>query len=200
VHRCNRCCFLKCFAIVLLLYFHAGCAAHQRIGTFDYPTGAYSAADYTQFAGWLNGCNGKNDSRKRCHLGIDIKADEGAEVYPISHGKVVAISTGGWNCRGSSGNVGVVVKHMLEDGTEFLALYGHVRTQLAVNDAVFPGKSFATVGQWCNGNHLHFGIHPGLTMPANNWGSLPCGKCTDNHNGFVNPLEFIRNHRPQAED
>jgi len=195
----SRCLWLQCFILVLIASMQIGCAARKRIGTFDYPTGAYKAADYEQFAGWLEGCDGKNESRKRCHLGIDIKADEGAEVYPISSGEIVAISSSGWNCRGSSGNVGVVVRHTLEDGTEFLALYGHVRTNLRVNDTVFPGKAFATVGQWCNGNHLHFGMHPGLTMPATNWGSLPCRKCKDSHNGFVDPLEFIRNHRPSTD-
>jgi murein DD-endopeptidase MepM/ murein hydrolase activator NlpD len=198
--HCNRCLWLKCFILVLALSFQIGCAARKPIGRFDYPTGVYKAADYTQFAGWLDGCAGSRSSKKRCHLGIDIRADEGAGVYPISGGRIVAISASGWNCRGTSGNVGVVVQHELEDGTEFLALYGHVRTKLTVDDTVCPGKSFATVGQWCNGNHLHFGIHPGLTMPATNWGSLPCGKCKDHQNGFVDPLEFLRNHRPQAED
>jgi murein DD-endopeptidase MepM/ murein hydrolase activator NlpD len=198
--RCKYCVWLKCFTIVILVSIQIGCAAHKRAGNFGYPTGAYKAADYAQFAGWLDGCDGNNPSKKRCHLGIDIRADDGAEVYPISRGKIVAISASGWNCRGSSGNVGVVIKHALEDGTEFLALYGHVKTQLTVNDAVFPGKPFATVGQWCNGNHLHFGIHSGLTMPATNWGSLPCKKCKDSHNGFVDPLEFINRHRPSAGD
>jgi murein DD-endopeptidase MepM/ murein hydrolase activator NlpD len=198
--HCTHRVLLRCLISILLVSFQIGCAAHKRIGKFDYPTGAYKAADYERYAGWLDGCDGTHASNRRCHLGIDIRADEGDEVYPISHGRIVAISSSGWNCRGSSGNVGVVVKHELEDGTEFLALYGHVRTKRTVNDDVFPGQSFATVGPWCRGNHLHFGIHPGLTMPASNWGSLPCGKCADNHNGFVDPLEFINKHRPASEN
>lgn len=198
--HCKSGLWLKCFTMAILLSCQIGCAVHKQAGWFDYPTGLYKAADYEQFAGWLDGCAGSRTARKRCHLGIDIKADEGAGVYPISGGKIVAISTSGWNCRGSSGNVGVVVKHELEDGTEFLALYGHVRTRLGENDAVAPGKPFATVGPWCKGNHIHFGIHLGLTMPVTNWGSLPCGKCRDNHNGFVDPLEFLRTHNPPAED
>ena len=196
---CKSCLWLKCFMLVLMVSFQIGCAARQRIGSFDYPTGPYNSDDYKQYAGWLDGCDGNNSSNKRCHLGIDIRANEAAEVYPISYGKIVDISTSGWNCRGSSENLGVVIKHVLEDGTEFLALYGHVRTNLAENDYVVPGKPFAAVGRWCNGTHLHFGIHPGLTMPVTNWGSLPCRKCTDNHNGFVDPLDFIRAHKPSVD-
>lgn len=196
---CKRCLWLKCFTIVLIVSLQNSCALQKQAARFDYPTGTYNSADYTQYAGWLDGCNGRQSSQQRCHLGVDIRANEGDGVYPISFGKIVAISTSGWGCRGASGNVGVVVKHVLEDGTEFLALYGHVRTNLAENDYVLPGKPFAAIGPWCRGHHLHFGIHPGLTMPATNWGGMPCRKCKDNHNGFVDPLDFIRTHKPLAE-
>lgn len=96
--------------------------ALDKISTgFYYPTGTSNLGNY---AGWLaSGCDGNTAYfEEYYHLGFDIAAAEGDAVYPIAYGKITHKSFFGWG----SGNIGIVVKHRLSDGTEFFALYGHV--------------------------------------------------------------------------
>ncbi len=119
---------------------------------------------------------------------------EDSPVYPIADGVVTYRSTGGWG----AGNVGIVIKHKLSDGSEFLALYGHIKTTVNVGDSVVGGTEFAKIGYWEFGNHLHFGIHPGLTMPGTNWGMMPNSSWPDT-NGFVDPIDWIETHQPATQ-
>jgi murein DD-endopeptidase MepM/ murein hydrolase activator NlpD len=142
----------------------------EKTGTgFYFPTGTSQLGSY---AGWLaSGCFGNRDYlQNNYHLGKDIAAEIGDVVYAISDGIVTNRSTNGWE----STNIGIVIKHKLNDGTEFLAVYGHIISDLNVGNSVVAGAPFGTVGPHSNGSHLHFGIHPGLSMPASNWGLMPC--------------------------
>ena len=99
----------------------------------------------------------------------------GSPVYAISDGVVTRRSTSGW-CSDNDlicGNVVLGIRHNLPDGTQFVALYGHIQTTLTENDSVVGGAPIGTVGPWSNGTHLHFGVHPGTTLPADNLGLLP---------------------------
>ena len=64
---------------------------------------------------------------------------ENSAVYAVSDGIVTNISNIGWG----SGNVGVVLKHKLSDGSEFPGLYGHVKTSVNVGQTIKAGESFA---------------------------------------------------------
>ena len=88
---------------------------------------------------------------------------------PIADGTITNISSNGWG----AGNVAAVVKHKLAGGGEFLAVYGHIVTSKNVGDPVTGGVPFAQIGAWPDGDHLHFGIHPSLLIPATNWGKMP---------------------------
>jgi len=111
------------------------------------------------------------------HLGQDIEANEGDNVYAIADGEIVYVSVSGWG----EGNYGLLVKHRLNTGEEFLALYGHVRplredlryTASGFVDPPVPvsaGEVFATIGPYDSMPHLHFGIHPGAEIPPSPWG------------------------------
>ena len=149
---------------------------------FFYPTG--KSGPY-QYAGWLaKGCD-----EYICgyyHLGQDMEANGGDNVYAIADGVVTYISHGGWG----EGNLGIVLRHELDTGQEFLSLYGHVRSSVSIGSYVTAGQPFATVGLYEDIPHLHFGIHPGTTMPTTNWGMMPIDRWPDT-NGFVNPIEWI---------
>jgi Peptidase family M23 len=204
-----------CLVVGLMLFVAVNAFALDQTSTgFYYPTGSSSLGSY---AGWLD--VPPIYFTGEYHLGKDIAASYGDPVYPIADGSVYYISNGGWSntattCGASSSqqcanntnycNVGVLVKHKLSDGTFFLALYAHVRTSVHVGDAVKAGVSFATVGHWACGDHLHFGIHPALSLPSHfGLGLLPDGfsgdKSTLQEYGFVDPISFITSHTPYSQ-
>lgn len=165
-------------------------AIDQTSTGFFYPTGTNNLSSY---AGWLaSGCNSNQDYFKNLyHLGKDIKAARGTAVFAISDGEVAYISKNGWG----QDNLGIVLKHTLNDGSQFLALYGHVRSTVKKGDKIRAGSKFATIGPY-SPPHLHFGIHPGLTMPNTNWGRMPCTSWPDT-NGFVDPIDWITSMVPR---
>lgn len=193
---------LSCFFILFSLTLLCNqCLAIDKSATgFYYPTGTN---DLDTDAGWLasncNGGSGYNDDDY--HIGHDFPGtsneDNPTKVYPIADGTIVKISYNGWG----TGNVGVLVRHKLHDCTEFLALYGHVKTTVKETERVYAGVSFATVGPWDYGDHLHFGIYPFSTIPKSDpangigWGIMDCSHWPDT-NGFVDPIEWLQTKSP----
>jgi hypothetical protein len=145
------------------------------------------------------------------HTGMDILASYGSPVFAIASGVVADVNTSPtWG----PGLVAVMILHTLNDGTQFIALYGHVVSGLQKGDLVSGGVQFAYVGHYEPGNpgndHLHFAIHPNPTPPTNNLGNMdyshwPGGTVTSVKNlvetsesqanfitnGFVDPADFI---------
>lgn len=168
-----------------------------RAGAFDYPFqadanfGACGCDDYV--------C----DIR---HLGADLAARVGTEVYPVADGEVIYRSGGrgtGWG----EGNLAVFVRHASEDGP-FVAVYGHIRSERVVGERVRAGAPLGTVGPylvlteegWVQGTpHLHLGVHPGPDMPSGPTGQLVDLDCEQPSEtaGFVPPVRFLRTHRPR---
>ncbi|GAP40467.1 peptidoglycan DD-metalloendopeptidase family protein [Flexilinea flocculi] len=114
------------------------------------------------------------------HIGWDIMQDENTSVRAIADGQVDWVSTGGWADDDYSTatpqvdqNVALVIKHKLNDGTSFFAVYGHIRTDLMQNATVTAGEAIGTIGPWKYGTHLHFGIYESAIMPTKH-GRLPC--------------------------
>ena len=169
-------------------------------GRFVYPTG--KSGPYT-YAGWLAGGPGMLPYQNGYyHLGQDIEANEGDDVYAIADGKIIYVSVGGWG----EGNFGLLIKHKLNTGEDFLALYGHVRPnsedlRRTISGHVDPsvpvvaGEAFATIGPYDSIPHLHFGIRPGGEVPPSPWGRMPLERWSDT-NGFVDPLEWITTQTP----
>ncbi len=141
------------------------------------------------------------------HIGVDIMSQEDHPVYAISSGIVVARSENGWT-KGGSKNIALLIKHyfMGEDGEKkaFVVLYGHIKassTNLRKDNTVYPGELIGKVGYWSDGNHLHFGIHPGSSIPNSDVSQgVGWGRMTINHwpdtNGFVDPINFLETHAP----
>ena len=182
---------LKCLRIICLLLM-AACiwirfprhgraqargeaTATMTSASFFYPLGT---ASWTKTGGtWLGRDGGRNaDGTPHdtdgppayisglYHLGVDMPANADDSVYAVTNGTVWSISQNGWG----TGNVAVILKHTLDNGTEFLAIYGHIRPTngLKVGDRVAGGVKFAIVGPYPEGGeHLHFGVHPAVAFP-----------------------------------
>jgi len=174
---------------------------------FVYPLGR--AGPYApNMPGWLAGGPGYGSYRiGYYHLGQDMEANPGEPVYAIAGGEIVWVSTAGWG----TGNYGLLVRHRLADGSEFIAVYGHVRPvrpelQYSATGAVSPplpvraGDVFATVGPADNvayrDTHLHLGIRPGGAVPPAPFGMMPLANWPA-VNGFVDPMAWITTRTPQ---
>jgi len=101
------------------------------------------------------------------HLGIDISAGEGAQVYAADSG-VVTMAQGGWNY--GYGNV-----IMIDHGNGYITLYAHLSTiSVAVCQSVYTSNPIAFAGNTGNsfGAHLHFEVrlNGGFVNP---WYILP---------------------------
>lgn len=152
---------------------------------------------------WSHGCAGwlaRDSDHEGCyfsgyyHIGEDMMASVGDNVYLIAKGKITYTSSNGWG----SGNVGLAVLHKLSDGTEFMALYGHVRNVQIPSNVEYPaGTVLAKIGPYDYGDHLHFGIRPGNSMPASNWGMMP-NSSWPSTNGFENPINWIETKVPEG--
>jgi hypothetical protein len=196
---------------------------------FYFPTGVPDT-QYPKLGGTWLGRDAKNDwdgppsyNDDRYHIGFDIKADYGAPVFAAAAGRVVYRSTN-WNNDGTTNNVGIGILHTLNDGSQFVAFYGHIHSGLQIGDVVTGGVQIGTVGHWLNGSvyvdHLHFGIKPGYDYLAGlvspNLGfmentfwpnGVTAGQINANPaaytnitNGFVDPIAWIKSHTPACQN
>jgi hypothetical protein len=121
-------------------------------------------------------------------------APVGQSVRAIADGVVYEISNGGWG----AGNVALMIRHRLADGQSFVALYGHIRNSqgLRVGQRVKACQTVGTIGpyRYAGNSHLHFGIVAPGKQPRPPYGT---SKRADRNN-FVDPLNFLRNQRPQG--
>ena len=172
----------------LLIGLTAGDASAQtKTPTgFYYPNG--STPHVQMCGGWLarDAAHGGCYTNGQYHIGADIEAPLGAPVYAVADGTVVFRSTSGWG----TGNVGIAIRHYAGDGTAFIAVYGHIRTSVVAGNIVRAGVSFATIGPWSYGTHVHFGVAPGSTYPSGNLGTLSNTNWAWT-NSFVDPLNWI---------
>ena len=157
---------------------------------FDFPIGtehgafAYNAQPFTEnrhLGDDLNGIGGEN-------------SDLGDAVFTVADGRVIFAEEGGpgW------GNI-VIVIHALEEAGQrryIQSYYAHLQQILVKrHQDVRRGEKIATVGSaggryWA---HLHFEMREFLTP------FVGPGYRQDTR-GWINPSEFIRQHRGAAED
>ncbi len=148
---------------------------------------------------WLSsGCDGKKDYFiGEYHIGVDIDADLDEKVFAIADGEVFHISENGWGTTNQTSNKGILIKHYLRDGTPFIAVYGHVQSDLQKNNKIKAGEIIGTVGEWKDGDHLHLSIFPGDNAKGN-LGKMTCsttGASLD-PNGTVDPMKWLTTQYP----
>jgi PKD repeat protein len=185
---------------------------------FYYPVNV----EITDDANW-NACGATYYTDTR-HIGADLFYDSaphnndnniGKPVYAISKGTVFRKS-GPSECSGwGIDNYALAIQHSSTTG-DFIAVYGHIRTNLNVGDQVSAGEQVGTIGDYqehtsykrdkenkcqvsgdivTRSAHLHFGVFPSTNkFPSSEWGRIKDNGCKhpDSTNGFVNPLEWIR--------
>ena len=150
---------------------------------FDFPVGKPNGK------GYYNANQFQDDNG---HLGDDWNAltggnsDLGDPIYTIANGKVIYADDNGpgW------GNV-IRIIHQLPDETFVESLYAHCDTILVKNHQLIErGSKIGTIGT-ANGAylaHLHFEMRDDLKLPIG-------GGYSNNANGYLNPTEFIEEHR-----
>lgn len=124
-------------------------AAEQRVLGFDYAPPL--TGEVTSPFGWREH---PNTGREAFHYGVDIAAEEGADVCCFADGTVGAV--------GDSVELGNYLTVHHENGV--LTLYGHLsRVTVASGDKVSRGDKLGEAGHTGNatGTHLHFEIHDG---------------------------------------
>ncbi len=171
---------------------------------FYYPTGTKNYG--TSGGEWL-GRDVKNGGKYTdgyYHLGKDIISPYDSPVYAIADGEIIKTSYGGWG----DNNVGVFVKHTLNDGTQFMALYGHIKGNSIKGTIIKAGEPFAKIGYWvingkrASSDHLHFGIVPNTSFPkADNVKGIGYGRAKNTNwedkNNFTDPISWIENKVPK---
>ncbi len=136
------------------------------------------------------------------HTGADLNmnepywdADAHSPVYAAASGVVVfADRLPGW------GNV-IVIRHdpLISTGQVLYGRYAHVEgVRVQVGDRVVRGQQICKVGN-ADGlftYHLHFDLSPTTILETQPW-HWPRMNRTELRANYVNPLEFILNHRPK---
>ena len=124
-------------------------AAEQRVLGFDYASPL--AGEVTSPFGWREH---PNTGREAFHYGVDIAAEEGADVCCFADGTVGAV--------GDSVELGNYLTVHHENGV--LTLYGHLsRVSVTSGDKVSRGDKLGEAGHTGNatGTHLHFELRDG---------------------------------------
>ncbi len=157
-------------------------------------TGMYYPTNTKNRGGYLGWWETNSDFGDACHLGVDIKANEGDSVYAIWSGTVryASMDSGSYGNNGTQGGA-IIIEHHSRDGSIFYALYGHLKN-LAIKDGdkVRAHQFIANIGPWYNSPHLHFGINLDNNASDNTLlkGYTTDSNCSDNR-GFVEPFNFI---------
>lgn len=138
-------------------------------------------------------CVGRRWWRRKVHLGVDARRlDRRADVLPLGDGEVVA--TRWWRRAGKA----VAVLHEAVDGTRFVAVYGHLRTDVSPGDAVEAGTPFARLRR----RTFHLGIRPLADhedpddVVLKEYVRCRHHRWTPPTRGFVPPLRWLAEHPP----
>lgn len=177
---------------------------------FDFPLGAPNGDGYSLGDGlsFLERWDYSRDGVAEYHPGEDWnddnsgndfggdKNDAGDPVYAVADGMVVFAGYG----RESWGYV-VMIEHKLNDGSSYWSQYGHLANigeKVIVGDLIKRGSIIGYVGDYFHGTgrnyHLHFEIrkkYRPATAFVMNWSKEKVLEY------YVNPSDFINNHRPQ---
>ena len=134
------------------------------------------------------GCpNSTGYLQNQYHLGVDLAAPVGEEVFAVADGEVSfrSYDEEGWG----PSNGALFIRHQLADGTPFVAVYGHIRPTVSAGP-VGAGDPIGTVGSYSLGSHLHLAIRPGTEAPFSPAGMMRCDAWPD-ENGTVDPLTYL---------
>ena len=169
---------------------------------FFYPTG--SGTWPATGGNWMSrdAAHGGGYTSGYYHIAQDMVKPEGSNVYAISDGDVVKIyTTNSTDDYGiGTGNSVIFVKHTLQNGNQFLAEYMHVRPVVHEGDHVYGGNTIASIGPYqYDVPHLHFGIHPSLSVPTTSWGRM-ANSAWSGTNGFVDPVNWIQTQSPSGSN
>jgi hypothetical protein len=131
------------------------------------------------------------------HLGVDIKADYNAPVFPVASGEVYVIEIDKSAKRYTKNSSRVYVRHKTNDGKVFTAIYGHCEapSTLKEGDTVSTVQSICNIRRFGSPDHLHFEIQERSMVTRKSWGWLD-PKRDANTAGWRDPNKFLKNNHP----
>lgn len=178
-HRIALIVVLAALALTVLAVPTTALAATPGSGLWYWPTGT---EDFKGRSGWWD----YRSSNHSWHMAQDMPAPVGHPVYAVANGVVL-------ESKPASGYGGVlVILHRNADGTQFKAVYGHIKRGAFRKGArVGAGQ---VIGRVNRVGHLHFGIHPGRAYPAD---GNPYRGHTYNRAvtyGWVDPIAYLKTH------
>jgi murein DD-endopeptidase MepM/ murein hydrolase activator NlpD len=178
-------------------------------GAWANPTQSGSTFVVNTYWGALSlGCKNANktnratyylDSGTKAHTGIDMARGDGQVVVAIADGTVVE---NGQPWGAANRNV-VVIEHTTSTGEKFLAVYGHLYSDVVPKGSIARGARVGRVQTAGTGAHLHFGIKPGAWTGSTPAGSSSSavdanGNCTLNTLGTADPLSYLPSRTPSG--
>ena len=163
----------------------------------------------TKWGAFSKGCNNYDSSNDAgyyldapstsAHTGIDMNRDDGQTVVAIADGLVVENGLP-WDKPGVSNKNVVVIEHTTSTGERFMAVYGHLHSDVVAKGAIQKGAYVGRVQTAGTGAHLHFGIKPGawagVTPNGSSASTVSGGNCTFNPVGSVDPLTYLSGRTP----
>ena len=125
------------------------------------------------------------------HLGIDLDTPDYPTLTPVRAIGAGTVIDRQEDWPGSA----IFIRHTAADGSQFVAVYGHLRNAIPDGGTVTSGQRVGDVFD----NHAHLGIRPGTSVAADHNGQMPCpGNWTTStgpdKNGFVDPLPYLNAH------
>lgn len=131
------------------------------------PAGVTLAAKPVQAPCTYRDTWGAARSGGRTHLGTDIMANEGQEVYAVQTGEITKVYSAGTDALAGNG-----IRLRQPDGTFwFYAHMSALAPGIAVGTQVSAGQLVGWVGRTGNagGTHLHLELHPGGGAAVNSY-------------------------------
>lgn len=133
---------------------------------------------------------------KRIHAGIDLAAQQHTPVYAIADGTVIRIIQQTVATPGC-----LMIRHQTQRGA-FVAIYGHMDTELKANQTVGRGEQIGAISH--DEDHLHFGIAWGGEAPEIDinsrygWGAIRAEYFKEHGipNGLIDPIAWLETQSP----
>lgn len=130
------------------------------------------------------------------HAGHDFNCGLNEIVRSVANGVVLfssQISSGFGGYKPNKPGGVLIIRHFDSKGNAFVALYGHIESDIIDNENVVQGQRLGHVHQYVSDGiklpHLHYGINLFDGIPESPWGYVKdLAKL-----GWVDPIEFHKN-------
>ncbi len=166
--------------------------------------GCKNADKSASYRNYDNPSDSSDDHGTKAHLGLDLRAKEGAEVIAVADGMILDAG----QLWGSANKGVVLVQHMTTNGDMVTVIYAHIvigesprsGRSWQYGDMVRIGEEIGVVAKM-PATHFHIGVATGIKKDAKGMGSSKVdskGNCTVQANGTIDPYAFFTGNHSMA--